>query len=367
MSLYSKILACLIIAGTAICSSVSVAQTASPRYPINGDRVSPTPKFTATPESLVFTGVTYNIVVSEQPRGGGAGVDQYIDFWTKEGVSANSLLESNLNRLGWDSTWVRKTRNGSFTGIAAVVPNATPASLTPGKQYYWHIYGTNGTKSVENTFTIIDAGRPTPIHNSPANGTVVSGNSQNPCFSWSMSNASGFTEYTVMVSTTPDFPTFRWMYKLTSISSTSTCWNNGTNWQFRGSAQTVNPAPLVNGTTYYWRVVASYSDGAITGRDFVGNSFVYRTASSSVSSALSTSRSSSSTPILSSSASSRSSSNSSSSVSSLAPKVTRYTYDARGRITKVMRTGGGSSSVQTQYTYDKANNRRAVITTGSNN
>lgn len=148
-SLINCFIKVLVTIATIFYCGLIVAQTAEPRYPINGDRVSPNPKFTATATSLV-AGVTYNVVVAEQPRGGGAGVDQYIDFWVKDGLSATSLLDSNLNRLGWDSTWVKKTRNGSYTGAAVTVANATPSSLVYGKKYYWHIVGTNGSKSIEN-------------------------------------------------------------------------------------------------------------------------------------------------------------------------------------------------------------------------
>ncbi len=340
--------------------ALSFAQTAVPRYPIGGDRVSPNPKFTAAPTSLVSSGVTYNVVVSEQPRGGGAGVDQYLDYWSKDGVPASALLESNLSRLGWDSTWVRRTRNGSYTGAAVIVANATPASLTYGKKYYWHIYGSNGTKSVENTFTIIESARPAPIHNQPANGSVVNAGSQNPCFSWSMSNASGFSNYTITVSTTPDFPTRRWMYQLTSISATTVCWNNGAGWQFRGSDTPITPGPLQNGTTYYWRVLATYTDAAITGRDFVGYSFTNRVASSSVA-AVSSSRSSSSIGVISSSRSSSSISSSRSSSSSsvaIQSKTIRYNYDALGRLTFVEDSQNGNRD----YDYDKAGNRLLVST-----
>jgi len=44
-----------------------------------------------------------------------------------------------------------------------------------------------------------------------------------------------------------------------------------------------------------------------------------------------------------------------------------YSYDARGRLIRVQRSGGVNNNVQTQYTYDKANNRRSVTTTGSSN
>ncbi|WP_039912691.1 polymorphic toxin type 10 domain-containing protein [Cellvibrio mixtus] len=263
-------------------SAFSLAQTAQPRYPINNDKVSSNPKFTAIASSLI-PGVTYNIIVSEQPRGGGAGIDQYIDFWIKEGLPAESILDTNLNRIGWDSTWVRKTRNGNYVGAATVVPNATPASLPYGKTYYWHIYASNVTKSVENTFSTLD-NRRMVFANSPANGAVVDASAGEPCFTWNIYTQSNFGSYTVMVSTTPDFPSTRWQYQINSAATTSICWNNGSGWTPKGSTPPATPGPLQNGVTYYWRVLITYSDGAILNRDFVGSSFNYRATATNSSS-----------------------------------------------------------------------------------
>lgn len=44
-----------------------------------------------------------------------------------------------------------------------------------------------------------------------------------------------------------------------------------------------------------------------------------------------------------------------------------YKYDARGRLVEVKRTGTVNSNVQTNYTHDKANNRKTVVITGSAN
>lgn len=44
-----------------------------------------------------------------------------------------------------------------------------------------------------------------------------------------------------------------------------------------------------------------------------------------------------------------------------------YTYDAKGRVVKVQRTGTVNNGVTTDYTHDKANNRRSVKVTGSSN
>jgi hypothetical protein len=44
-----------------------------------------------------------------------------------------------------------------------------------------------------------------------------------------------------------------------------------------------------------------------------------------------------------------------------------YKYDAKGRLTEVKRTGTVNNNVQTNYTHDKANNRKNVTTTGSAN
>ena len=44
-----------------------------------------------------------------------------------------------------------------------------------------------------------------------------------------------------------------------------------------------------------------------------------------------------------------------------------YTYDAKGRVVKVERSGAVNNGVKYEYTHDKANNRRNVKVTGSPN
>lgn len=44
-----------------------------------------------------------------------------------------------------------------------------------------------------------------------------------------------------------------------------------------------------------------------------------------------------------------------------------YTYDAKGRLVKVVHTGTVNNNVQTTYTHDKADNRKNTTTTGSLN
>jgi hypothetical protein len=44
-----------------------------------------------------------------------------------------------------------------------------------------------------------------------------------------------------------------------------------------------------------------------------------------------------------------------------------YTYDAKGRLIRVVRTGTVNNNVTTEYTHDKANNRKTVVTTNSPN
>ena len=44
-----------------------------------------------------------------------------------------------------------------------------------------------------------------------------------------------------------------------------------------------------------------------------------------------------------------------------------YTYDAKGRLVKVVHTGTVNNGVQTTYTHDKADNRKNTTTTGSPN
>jgi len=51
----------------------------------------------------------------------------------------------------------------------------------------------------------------------------------------------------------------------------------------------------------------------------------------------------------------------------LATETITYTYDAKGRLTKVVRTGTVNNNVTTNYILDKANNRKSKVTTNSPN
>ena len=53
----------------------------------------------------------------------------------------------------------------------------------------------------------------------------------------------------------------------------------------------------------------------------------------------------------------------------MATETVAYSYDARGRLIKVIRSGSAqnNSNVTTDYSHDKANNRKQVITTNSPN
>ena len=51
----------------------------------------------------------------------------------------------------------------------------------------------------------------------------------------------------------------------------------------------------------------------------------------------------------------------------LAAETITYTYDAKGRLIRVVRTGTVNNNVTTVYTHDKANNRKTVVTTNSPN
>ncbi|AXK43549.1 hypothetical protein DVR09_08385 [Erythrobacter aureus] len=50
----------------------------------------------------------------------------------------------------------------------------------------------------------------------------------------------------------------------------------------------------------------------------------------------------------------------------VASETVTYTYDAKGRLVKVERTGGSNNSAKTEYEHDRADNRKRVKTTGSN-
>ena len=48
-----------------------------------------------------------------------------------------------------------------------------------------------------------------------------------------------------------------------------------------------------------------------------------------------------------------------------AAETQKFTYDAKGRLVKVERTGTVNDGVKTDYEYDKANNRKRVKVSGS--
>lgn len=50
-----------------------------------------------------------------------------------------------------------------------------------------------------------------------------------------------------------------------------------------------------------------------------------------------------------------------------AQETTTYTYDAKGRVTNVVRSGGPSGGASTTYQYDPADNRTNVTVAGSPN
>jgi YD repeat-containing protein len=50
-----------------------------------------------------------------------------------------------------------------------------------------------------------------------------------------------------------------------------------------------------------------------------------------------------------------------------AAETITYTYDAKGRLVKVVRTGTVNNNVTTEYEHDKADNRKKVKTTNSPN
>jgi hypothetical protein len=51
----------------------------------------------------------------------------------------------------------------------------------------------------------------------------------------------------------------------------------------------------------------------------------------------------------------------------MAAETITYSYDARGRLVRVERSGTVNNNVATQYTLDKAGNRVVKTTTGSPN
>lgn len=50
-----------------------------------------------------------------------------------------------------------------------------------------------------------------------------------------------------------------------------------------------------------------------------------------------------------------------------AAETIAYTYDAKGRLVRVVRSGSVNNGVTTAYQYDRADNRKRVTVTGSPN
>lgn len=269
-------------------------------------------------------------------------------------------LSTNFPSQRWAyDIFTSSTTNVCWNGGSGWVAKGTTLPLVPiseamkvGVTYYWRVLATYhdgttvvGTDVAGIPFTIA---RAAPSLNMPIDGATVFASSTNPCFSWSLPANPHFSFYTVTVSKTLDFPTTRWARTINSISTTSICWNNGSGWESKGTSPPPTPGPLENGTTYYWRVLATYTDGSLTGNTFPGRSFVHRLSSSS-SSAVSSSRSSIS--------SSRASSSNSS--IPIVPRTTTYQYDELGRLKTVIYP----SSIKNTYMYDAADNRTRKETT----
>ena len=49
----------------------------------------------------------------------------------------------------------------------------------------------------------------------------------------------------------------------------------------------------------------------------------------------------------------------------VAAETVTYTYDAKGRLVTVVRSGGPNNTATTTYQHDKADNRKNVTTTGA--
>ena len=51
----------------------------------------------------------------------------------------------------------------------------------------------------------------------------------------------------------------------------------------------------------------------------------------------------------------------------VAAETLTYTYDVRGRLVKVERSGSVNNNVKAEYTHDKTDNRKTIKVTGSPN
>ena len=53
------------------------------------------------------------------------------------------------------------------------------------------------------------------------------------------------------------------------------------------------------------------------------------------------------------------------SAAAMSAETATYTYDAKGRLIQVIKSGGPNNGTKTAYNHDKADNRTRVVTSGS--
>lgn len=53
------------------------------------------------------------------------------------------------------------------------------------------------------------------------------------------------------------------------------------------------------------------------------------------------------------------------STAAFAAETTTYTYDAKGRLVRVVKSGGPNNGTTTTYDHDKVDNRTRVVVTGA--
>ena len=131
----------------------------------------------------------------------------------------------------------------SQVATALSTASYTPAGLAAGTTYFWQIVAHNSGGAVQGpewTFTTVAAAQPPTAPAAPTPPSAATGVSTTPTLSWTSSGATSYDVAFGMNNPPPAVATNQ-------------------------AAATYTPAPLANGTTYFWQIVARNAAGTTAG------------------------------------------------------------------------------------------------------
>lgn len=186
--------------------------------------------------------------------GSSSGITGFDVVWTT-GASAPA------DNTAWDGVFASAsgTNSASVPGTATNYTLTVPQSLLSGTTYYWAVRKTGGTNWSAGSFTTVSAtvaSNGTPVPSWPVGGAQAS--STTPLLSWWMNGSTaGLVSYSVEYSRTEDFAAGMDGFGPYTVLVTGLPANSM-------SYQIPSNSPLLQGTTYYWRVKAVFPASVTT-------------------------------------------------------------------------------------------------------